>query len=152
MTTEPSKTAQAPVAPPEGSPCWIEIMSNDPPKLKSFYEALFPAWSFKPATEQHKDDFMYEFEKPSGLSGGILKMPEGCNRDGEQGMGVGFTVYYFVPSIEKTAKRVEELGGTEVLGKKEIPGGMGWFANFKDLEGNRFGVFENNWEAQCKKE
>ena len=60
----------------------------------------------------------YEFTQPSGqphgpsdvsllcadrrigLSGGIVKLPEECSRS-EQANGVGFTVYYFVASIEE---------------------------------------------------
>ncbi|ORY18221.1 hypothetical protein BCR34DRAFT_361470 [Clohesyomyces aquaticus] len=98
----PSQT-QTPTIPPEGSPCWVEIMSTDPPKLKSFYESLFPSWSFKnlvAGDARGNDVVHYEFAKPAGLSGGIVKLPEGCT-PGEQPMGKGMTVYYFVVSIEE---------------------------------------------------
>ena len=60
----------------------------------------------------------YEFTQPSGqphgpsdvsllcayrrigLSGGIVKLPEECSRS-EQANGIGFTVYYYVASIEE---------------------------------------------------
>ncbi|KAF2184132.1 hypothetical protein K469DRAFT_199749 [Zopfia rhizophila CBS 207.26] len=140
------ETNNPPPVPPEGSPCWIEIMSTNPPKLKEFYASLFPSWNWKPANEEYKEDFiaMYDFKQPSGISGGIVKLPEGCVQSrGEQPMGIGFTVYYFVESIEKTDKRIAELGGSMCLPKTE-QGKNGWFANFKDPEGNRFGVYELN--------
>lgn len=113
---------------PQGSPCWIEILAEDTVALKvkqfpfakkskhftsqhtkepantlqNFYAAIFPAWEFRPATEQYKEDaiVMYSFTEPKGLSGGIIKLPEHCTPRGEQPMGAGFTVYYFVESIE----------------------------------------------------
>jgi predicted enzyme related to lactoylglutathione lyase len=36
------------------------------------------------------------------------------------------------------------LGGKKVL-DKTAEGENGWFANFVDPEGNRFGVYEANW-------
>lgn len=36
-----------------------------------------------------------------GLTGGIMKLPPGCVRPEQQPMGVGSTVYYFVPSIDE---------------------------------------------------
>jgi predicted enzyme related to lactoylglutathione lyase len=50
----------------------------------------------------------------------------------------------------KIEKKIHELGGTTVLGKTP-QGKNGWFANFKDPEGNRFGTYEANWE-NCKKD
>ncbi|KAF2279820.1 uncharacterized protein EI97DRAFT_430831 [Westerdykella ornata] len=145
MSAEDSKgSLQA--RPPRGAPCWIEIMSVDPPKLKEFYAALFPAWKFKPVSKDYPEErvVMYEFEEPKGISGGILKLPEGRTRT-EQPMGVGMTVYYFVDSLDETEKKVHELGGSTVL-EKMAERQNGWFMNFKDPEGNRFGAFEVNWE------
>jgi predicted enzyme related to lactoylglutathione lyase len=41
----------------------------------------------------------------------------------------------------QTQKRVEELGGT-TLSKKEPEGENGWYMYFKDVEGNRFGIYQ----------
>jgi predicted enzyme related to lactoylglutathione lyase len=42
--------------------------------------------------------------------------------------------------IESTLAKVEELGGQTVTPKTEIPD-MGWFAVFKDPQGNLIGLF-----------
>ncbi|KAF2677453.1 hypothetical protein K458DRAFT_491851 [Lentithecium fluviatile CBS 122367] len=142
MSTEDSKST--PPIPPQGAPCWIEVCSVDPSKLKEFYAAIFPAWKFSDGTNEASATPVVHitFEQPSGLSGGIVKLPEGCVR-GEQPMGAGFTVYNFVKSIDETEKKILELGGQKVLDK--MPEGKnGWFANFVDPEGNRFGVYEVN--------
>jgi predicted enzyme related to lactoylglutathione lyase len=47
-----------------------------------------------------------------------------------------------VASVEDALKQVEAGGGTVVRPRTEIPG-MGWFAYFKDTEGNTLGLFEN---------
>ena len=39
-------------------------------------------------------------KRHSGLTGGILKMPQGC-KPGDQPMGRGLTVYYSVSSLDK---------------------------------------------------
>ncbi|KAH8712002.1 Glyoxalase/Bleomycin resistance protein/Dihydroxybiphenyl dioxygenase [Phaeosphaeriaceae sp. PMI808] len=148
MSTEVKKDA-CPV-PPVGAPCWIEIMSSDPQKLKEFYTAIFPAWNFRASKGNEGVEVVhYEFEQPSGLSGGIVKLPESCGKPSEQPMGIGYTVHYFVDSIDEVGKKIVELGGVNVL-PKTPERENGWFANFKDPDGNRFGVYEMNWEKHAK--
>ncbi|KAF2113943.1 hypothetical protein BDV96DRAFT_647436 [Lophiotrema nucula] len=143
MSTEAAETKQTPSIPPVGAPCWIEIMSVDPAKLKEFYASLFPAWNWKDPVQDGRV-IQYDFKQPSGISGGIVKLPEDCVRPSEQPMGSGTTVYYFVESIEKIERDIAELSGTLCL-PKTAEGKNGWFANFRDPEGNRFGVYEANW-------
>jgi predicted enzyme related to lactoylglutathione lyase len=45
-------------------------------------------------------------------------------------------------------KEIVKLGGKKVL-DKTAERDNGWFANFVDLEGNRFGVFEANLGDGC---
>ncbi|KAF2807094.1 uncharacterized protein BDZ99DRAFT_465025 [Mytilinidion resinicola] len=139
-----SSEHQAVSMPREGALCWVEFLAHDVPKLKEFYSALFPNWDFKPNTEEYKieDIAMVSFSGGSGLSGGIVKLPADCKRE-EQQNGVGTTSYFLVESIEETKPKVERLGGTMCLPKTE-QGKNGWFANFRDPEGNRFGVYEVN--------
>ena len=49
--------------------------------------------------------------------------------------------YIEVSSIEETLPRVNELGGSVVEGKSEVPG-MGWYAVITDSEGSQFGLWE----------
>lgn len=53
--------------------------------------------------------------------------------------------------IDQIEKNIVELGGVKVLGKT-AERQFGWFANFKDPEGNRFGTYETNWAAFGDKE
>lgn len=52
---------------------------------------------------------------------------------------------------EQIEKNIVQLGGVKVLGKTPEREN-GWFANFKDPEGNRFGTYETNWDSFGKKE
>ncbi|KAF2732619.1 hypothetical protein EJ04DRAFT_553942 [Polyplosphaeria fusca] len=147
MSTTTSDPTQPPPHPPIGSVCWIEILSKDPPKLKDFYASLFPAWIWNPAQDEPQTEVVhYKFSQPQGLSGGIVKRSEDC-APAEQAMGAGMTVYYFVESIDKIEGEIERAGGKKCFGKTE-QGDMGWFANFRDLDGNRFGVYEVNWKGK----
>lgn len=103
MSTEASEKKDAPSAPPQGAPCWIEIMSVDPPKLKvffnirkwfglsiltvlkQFYSQLFPAWKWKAATAEYKEEdiAMYEFEQPKSKSS-LPTMPLSSDSNGQQ--------------------------------------------------------------------
>jgi len=47
-----------------------------------------------------------------------------------------------VPDINATLKSVEQLGGSVVMPKNEIPG-MGYTAYFKDPEGNVMGLWQD---------
>ena len=84
--------------------------------LQSFYQGLFPKWKFHAAeANAHVTEYEINMGKPvarsnivstlnriSGLTGGIVKMPQGCN-PGEQPMGRGLTVYYYVPSLDEVS-------------------------------------------------
>lgn len=149
MSTETaSSTSKAPKAPPHGAPCWIELFSTDPPKLKEFYAAIFPAWDFsKPETYKDSDMEIFHFQEPKAMGGCIAKVSSDAPRPHQQD-NVGTTVYYYVKSLEDTKKMVLELGGKTV--KERTPeGNHGWYVLFKDPEGNRFGAYEYDWE-NCK--
>jgi len=130
--------------PPVGTPCWVEIPAVDVKACKAFYAALFPSWTWKPATAQYPDEKIAMFGYASGtmgdFGGGILKVSEECKASGEPKMGSGVTLFHFVENIEETQKRVEELGGKSLSGKNE-EGEHGWFMYFKDVAENRFGIY-----------
>jgi hypothetical protein len=81
-------------------------------------------------------------------------------------MGVGFTMYYIVDSIEEvclpitplflssqietdfgsntsqTKEKAESLGGKALSATKEPEGTSGFYMYITDVEGNRFGIYE----------
>ncbi|KAL2864810.1 VOC family protein [Aspergillus lucknowensis] len=145
MTTKTSESAQAHQqwqSPPQGSPCWIEIPARDTERLKKFYATVFPSWEWRRASEEASESVHhYRFADQKGLGGGIVKMPEACGAPVEQAMGSGMTVYYMVDSLNIIEKIIHDNGGSTCLGKTD-ESSFGWFMNFRDPEGNRFGCYQ----------
>jgi len=125
-------------------PIWIEIPTRDAKKLSRFYAELFPHWSFEDSDKNAEMVFFHaaRFDKLGTLGGGFVKMPDGCPVVEQTPMGSGMTVYFDVESVDNTEQLVHKLGGKTVLSKM-AQADNGWFANFTDIEGNRFGVYES---------
>jgi predicted enzyme related to lactoylglutathione lyase len=55
--------------------------------------------------------------------------------------------YIDIPSVDEYEAKIKELGGSVLASKAPVPG-MGYFALCMDTEGNVFGIWEENKEAQ----
>jgi predicted enzyme related to lactoylglutathione lyase len=55
--------------------------------------------------------------------------------------------YLQVPDVDAYVKKIEPAGGKMLTPKMPIPG-MGYFANFRDTEGNRMGIFQEDPSAK----
>jgi predicted enzyme related to lactoylglutathione lyase len=53
----------------------------------------------------------------------------------------GTVVYLHLDDIRPALARVSPAGGQVLLPLTELPGGQGVFAQFRDSEGNRVGLF-----------
>jgi uncharacterized protein len=71
--------------------------------------------------------------EPGAINGGMMA------REGELTTPV---ITVDVDDIDATLRTVEQLGGSVVKPKDAIPG-MGFYAYFKDTEGNILGLWEN---------
>jgi predicted enzyme related to lactoylglutathione lyase len=106
----------------------IEIPAADVPAASKFYQDLF-GWKM-----EHAPEFDYTmWSDGSGYGGGFNKV------SGENPVGQ-VMVYIHSDDIEADLKKVEQLGGTAVTPKTEIPG-TGWFAAFKDPTGNVLALY-----------
>jgi predicted enzyme related to lactoylglutathione lyase len=106
----------------------VEIPAHDVQAASKFYQELF-GWKL-----HHAPEFDYTmWEDGSGSGGGFTKVDEG-NPVGR------VMVYIDSDDIEADLRRVEELGGSMVTPKTEIPG-TGWFAVFKDPTGNHLALY-----------
>ncbi len=50
--------------------------------------------------------------------------------------------YMETPDADKTAELIRAHGGDVIIGPRDVPGGLGRFAWFKDPEGNMLGIYE----------
>ncbi len=55
--------------------------------------------------------------------------------------------YFGVPSLDAAMRQVTSLGGKVITNKMAVPG-MGYLASCIDTEGNTFGLWEENTQAQ----
>ena len=106
----------------------VEIPAQDVQAASKFYQELF-GWKM-----EHAAEFDYTmWQDGSGYGGGFNKVSE------ETPAGQ-VLVYIHSDDIDADLKRVEELGGTVVQPKTDIPG-TGWFAQFKDPTGNLLALY-----------
>ena len=106
----------------------VEIPAADVPAAGKFYQDLF-GWKL-----QHVAEFDYTmWEDGSGYGGGFNKV----SNDHPAGQVL---VYIDSDDIEADLRKVEQLGGSIVTPKTEIPG-TGWFGVFKDPTGNVLALY-----------
>lgn len=116
----------------------FEIAVEDLDRAKGFYGSIFgwrlddvPGMDYTMVGTVPVDDQQMPTE-PGAINGGMMQ------RSAETPNPV-LTIN--VASVEDALQKVEAGGGTVVRPRSEIPG-MGWFAYFKDTEGNTLGLFE----------
>ena len=106
----------------------VEIPAADVPAASKFYQELF-GWKM-----EHAAEFDYTmWADGSGYGGGFNKVDD-HNPVGQ------VLVYIDSEDIEADLKKVEQLGGTVVTPKTEIPG-TGLFGQFRDPTGNVLALY-----------
>jgi len=116
----------------------FELNAEDPLRAKSFYEKVFD-WKIE-KSEMPMDYWMITAgpEEELGINGGLQKRENASDE---------VFNYIGVPSVEEFSKSIEENGGEILTPKSPIPG-IGYYAFFKDTEGNKLGIFEDDESAQ----
>lgn len=104
----------------------FEIGARDHARLCEFYARVF-GWQITPKMP---------FVMPSGEGtvGGHI------NCLGHEPHNY-VTVYIMVPDLEAHLAMIESMGGSRIVPPTEVPG-MGWFAWFRDPEGNAVGLWK----------
>ena len=116
----------------------FEIQADEPQRAIKFYEKVF-GWK----VEKWKGPMEYWLlktgkENEPGIDGGLER------RTGGEPLTVNAIA---VPSIDEYIKKVEDNGGSIIRPRFAIPG-VGWFAYFKDPEGNMFGMMQEDKTAR----
>jgi predicted enzyme related to lactoylglutathione lyase len=117
-------------------PTHFEIPVDDPDRAEKFYSDVF-AWKFDryPGAPDYYG-MATTGESNPGINGALFQRTEGS----------GTTLTMSVDSIEDAEAKITAAGGTVVQSKAPIPS-MGWFATYKDTEGNTFGLFTQDENA-----
>ncbi|WP_092123800.1 VOC family protein [Desulfonatronum thiosulfatophilum] len=119
----------------------FELPSEDRERAKKFYALVF-GWNMEDMP--HKDDVYtfaittpvddhYMHTEKGAINGGIFKKESALQHP---------VVTIEVPSIDDHVKLIEQAGGQLVVPKGEVPD-MGYYAYFRDTEGNVMGLWEN---------
>ena len=121
----------------------FEIMGQDAPKLRNFYADVF-GWNVAAPIPDYQVQYSLVDPVPGfqrGISGGIGKAPEGY--DGH------VTFYVVVDNIESAFAKIEEHGGSRMMGPDKVPNGpvIGLFRDpviglFRDPEGHTIGLVD----------
>lgn len=116
----------------------FEINADNIDRVINFYKKTFK-WNI----EKWKGPVDYwnieaGNEDEQGINGGIQKREE----KGDQIFN-----YIGVSSVDKYAKEIEKNGGKLVSQKITVPG-VGYFYMFKDTEGNKLGIMQEDENAK----
>jgi predicted enzyme related to lactoylglutathione lyase len=117
----------------------FDINAKDSDRAIKFYETIFN-WEFS-KWGGPMDYWMIKTgqESEPGIDGGMSKNDELT--------GFDTSVTVDVKSIDDVIKQIQDLGGQIVQPKMAIPG-IGWFAQFKDTEGNKLGLMQDDPSAK----
>lgn len=115
-------------------PAWFEIPVADLDRAQAFYETVL-------GVSLQREDFgggaMAVFPhggKPN--ASGALIAQEDCEPHVQ-----GSIVYLSVTDLAPALERANRNGGDTIVPRTALPEDKGWFAQFRDSEGNRVGLW-----------
>jgi hypothetical protein len=114
-------------------PAWFEIPARDMDRAVRFYEAVLEA-SLERETAGAMEMAVFPHQKP-GASGAVVRAK------GYEPAEAGSVVYLNLDDIRPALERVPRAGGTVLLPRTALPDEIGFFAQIRDSEGNRVGLF-----------
>ena len=126
----------------------FEIHAQDTAKMAQWYKNVF-GWEVKKWDNPVVDYWMVmtapDGSKEMGINGGIIKRKGPMPKEGD--CVSAFVCTMNVSNVDDYIKKVVDAGGSLALPKMAIPG-MAWLAYLKDIEGNIFGIFQEDKTAQ----
>lgn len=114
-------------------PAWFEIPAQDLDRATRFYETVLGARLVREDLgPMRMAVFPHEKPQPTGAV---------VHAEGYRPAAEGTVVYLNLDDIRPALERVPKAGGKVVLPLTTLPGGQGVFAQLRDSEGNRVGLF-----------
>jgi predicted enzyme related to lactoylglutathione lyase len=134
MVWEPKQNIGAGYVNAPGALCWNELASPDVDGSISFYGQLF-GWNTDPFESSPQ---RYELIKVGDRSNG------GIRELGDQPAPPHWLVYFGVDDIDGALAKIDELGGTKLVGPMDI--GMAKIAIVQDPQGAAFAVYDGEFQ------
>lgn len=132
----------------------FEIQATDPERSARFYADVF-GWEIKewklPVGPTLLENRYWgvltapEGSKEPGINGGMLIRRGPAPNGGEQ--VTSFVCTIGVSSVDEYVNKIESAGGKNVVPKMAIPG-LAWLSYCTDIEGNIFGIYEDDKNAK----
>jgi predicted enzyme related to lactoylglutathione lyase len=118
---------------PQNVAVWFEIPAANFERAVGFYEKVFET-KLKRDTFASSEMAIFPYEG-SGVSGCVMK------GEGYKPTREGSVVYLTAgKDLSGPLARAAASGGAVAIPKTQLPDGMGYFAQFIDIEGNRVGL------------
>lgn len=117
---------------PQGTPCWVDLISDDPAAALAFYRPLL-GWSGEPDPEYGG----YAVLGPDGRPVAAI----GPAMSGQPPAPTAWTVYFAVDDADAAAARISEHGGTVTVGPGDVSR-TGRLALATDPAGAPFGIWQ----------
>jgi uncharacterized protein len=116
---------------------YFEIPVDDLDRAMKFYSWVFECDFVKDNIHGNEMAFFPFNDKGQGITGALAK--------GEiyKPSISGTLIYLSTRDLEKTIRKVTEVGGDILFPKSEVSG-YGWVAEFKDCEGNRVALYQRS--------
>ncbi|MHA2394204.1 MAG: VOC family protein [Promethearchaeota archaeon] len=115
----------------------FEINADDIERAKNFYEQVFE-WKIEKWEGGEYWVIQAGKEDEGGINGGLQKREEATDQ---------IFNYISVSSVEDAKSKVEKNGGTIASPKITVPS-VGYFYMFKDTEGNKLGIMQEDENAK----
>ncbi|MDR3387821.1 MAG: VOC family protein [Rudaea sp.] len=115
-------------------PAWFEIPTDDLDRAQRFYETILAQPLLRERFEGTDIAVLRGGDKPN--SSGALVAMDDCRPSVQ-----GSIVYLSVADLDTVLQRAQTNGGDTLVPRTALPAGMGFFAQFRDCEGNRVGLW-----------
>lgn len=115
-------------------PAWFEIPTDDLDRAQKFYETVI-GQPLKRERFGSNDIAVFPSGDKPNASGALVAMEE-CRPS-----VLGSIVYISVDNLLPVLERAQDNGGDTLVPRTALPEGMGFFAQFRDCEGNRVGLW-----------
>jgi uncharacterized protein len=134
MVWEPKQHFGAALVNTPGALCWNELYTTDIDAAQGFYSGVF-GWEFQPF-ENSPDPYFVVMNQGHG-NGGVRGLAE-------PGMPPNWLVYFAVDDIDAGLAKVEQLGGSKMMGPIDI--GIAKIGVVQDPQGAVFALYAGQLE------
>jgi len=115
-----------------GTPCWVDLMSSDPPKVRAFYSAVF-GWDAEESNEEYGN--YVTFTSDGRAVAGLMQNPP------DSGYPDVWTTYIATDDIQAGAAAATDAGGQVMMGPMQV-GEQGSVAVLLDTAGGAVGLWQ----------